>query len=121
MAACAIWFEGVAVWAGLPATLFALLLLLGYRLNTRFTWILLLLGVAGLATEGLSIACTGWSTGTALLPARSGLMPLRADRSQQWVHWLNVAWMGGAVTIILICAIAIWRLFRPRPGTPKRL
>jgi len=114
MADCAILFEGVAVWAGLPATLFALMLLLGYRLNTRFTWILLLLGVAGLATEGLSIACTGWSTGTALLPARTGLMRFRTDLSQQWVHWINAAWLGGAMTIILTCAIVIWRLSRPR-------
>ena len=71
MTFCATLFEGVAVWAGLPATLFALMLLLGFRLNTRFTWILLLLGVAGLATEGLSIACAGWSTGTAIVPTIS--------------------------------------------------
>ena len=46
MAVCAMLFQGVAVWAGLPAFLFALMLLLGFRLYTRFTWILLLLGLA---------------------------------------------------------------------------
>lgn len=115
MALCAALFEGVAVWAGLPATLFALLLLLGYRLNTQFTWILLLLGVAGLATEGLSVACRGWSTGTVLLPTRSGLTPITTGLSLQRMHWLNAAWFAGAATLILACALAIWRLARPRP------
>lgn len=121
MVFCATLFQGVAVWAGLPATLFALLLLLGYRLNTRFTWILLLLGVAGLATEGLSIACAGWATGTAVLPSRTGLMRSGMDISRQWLAWINTAWAVGAMIIILSCGVAIWRLSRPQPGREKRL
>ncbi len=120
MALCAALFEGVAVWAGLPATLFALMLLLGYRLNARFTWILLLLGVAGLAAEGLSIACAGWSAGTALLPSRSGLSAVPHSVPLQRVWWINTAWLGLAVAIILACALAIWRLTRPQHGREKK-
>ena len=120
MALCAALFEGVAVWAGLPATLFALMLLLGYRLNTRFTWILLLLGVAGLATEGLSIACAGWATGTALLPTRSGLTPVAHDLSTQQIWWINAAWLACPVAAILACGLAIWRLIRPQRGNAQK-
>ncbi len=118
---CAALFEGVAVWAGLPATLFALMLLLGFRLNTRFTWILLLLGVAGLATEGLSIACAGWSAGTAIVPTRSGLSALAQPVSLQRIGWINAAWVGGTVLILLACGLAIWRLARPQRSNAKTL
>lgn len=121
MTFCATLFEGVAVWAGLPATLFALMLLLGFRLNTRFTWILLLLGVAGLATEGLSIACAGWSTGIAIVPTRSGLFPLAQPVPLQRIGWINAAWLASAVLIILACGLAIWRLARPRRGNTQKL
>ena len=69
MATCAKLFESVAIWAGLPAALFALLMLVGFGIRTRFTWILLLLGIAGLAAEGPSLACAGRGWGWALAGA----------------------------------------------------
>lgn len=84
-------FEGVAVWAGLPAALFALLMIAGFGIRTRFTWILLLLGIAGLAAEGLALGCAGRAHG-----ARSG----------------SIAWGLAAVTVMTACAAAIHRLLR---------
>lgn len=121
MAFCAALFQGVAVWAGLPATLFALMLLLGFRLNTRFTWVLLLLGLIGLSTEGLSIACTGWSTGSALLPGCSGLKPVAQGLSPQRIWWINASGLVVAVALILVSGISIWRLLWPPRGSAKTL
>lgn len=84
-------FEGVAVWAGLPAALFALLMIAGFGIRTRFTWILLLLGIAGLAAEGLALGCAGRAHGARLL---------------------SVAWGLAAVAVMIVCAAAIRRLLR---------
>ncbi|MDY0331149.1 MAG: hypothetical protein RBR52_11735 [Thiomonas sp.] len=109
MAFCATLFQGVAVWAGLPATLFALLLL-GYRLNTRFTWTLLLLGLAGLAAQGLSIACAGWASASVWLPDCCGLAALAHGFSPQAIWRLNLIWLLLGLAVIAACAAAIWRL-----------
>jgi hypothetical protein len=98
MTACAFWLQGVAVWAGLPATLFALWLLLGFRLFTRFTWSLLLLGLCALALQPLAWACRGWS-GQAL--------PL---------HWPPGLWAAAGGVGLLACATLLWRLHRRRAG-----
>ena len=114
MAWCATLFQGVAVWAGLPATLFALMLLLGFRLNTRFTWILLLLGLAGLSTYGLSIACAGWATGTARLPGPTGLAPAAATFSPEQIWRINATWLTLSSLLIAACLAAVWGLLRRR-------
>ena len=114
MAVCAMLFQGVAVWAGLPAFLFALMLLLGFRLNTRFTWILLLLGLAGLAAQGLSIACSGWASASAWLPDCCGLGSAARKLSAEGLWWLNLAWLLLALSVIAACAAAIWRLALPK-------
>jgi len=106
-------FQGVAVWAGLPTFLFALMLLLGFRLNTRFTWILLLLGLAGLAAQGLSIACSGWANASAWLPDCCGLALSTRGLSAEGLWWLNLAWLLLALTVIAACGAAIWWLALP--------
>ena len=113
MTGCAVLFQGVAIWAGLPATLFALMLL-AYRLNTRFTWSLLLLGMAGLAAEGLAVACTGWATGTAQVPTPGGLAPVSRTLSPNAIWRINVAWLAGSMLVMLACLGAVWRLLRRR-------
>ncbi|MEW6560498.1 MAG: hypothetical protein AB1412_09925 [Pseudomonadota bacterium] len=97
MALCATLFQGIAIWAGLPATLFALMLLLGYRLNTRFTWTLLLLGIAGLSTWAIAKACTVWG-----------------QSATQASVWLGLAWLALALVVIAACAVALWRIALPR-------
>jgi|YelNatPaOPRAMG01_1025707.scaffolds.fasta_scaffold03888_8 hypothetical protein len=94
MTACAFWLQGVAVWVGLPSTAFALWLLLGFGLFTRFSWSLLLLGICGLGLQPLAWACRGWAgQPTPLL-------------------WPPGLWAAAGGLSLLACAVLLWRLHR---------
>jgi hypothetical protein len=104
-------FMFIALWIGVPVSLFSMLLLLGFQIKNRFSIGITIVGICGIACFGLGINFQGIVTGEALSLSKFGPCTVSKTNDPHY-YWLAIStWLAGSSALICMGIWALIRLF----------
>lgn len=102
-------FMFIALWVGVPVSLFSMLLILGFQIKNRFSIGISIIGLCGIACFGLGINFQGIVTGEALSLSKFGPCTVSKANDPHY-YWLAISiWLVGSFALL---SMGVWFLIR---------